>query len=100
MKVSSNHIKDLSKEPEKTEVKNVIKHKKEHKVIKAKKDGVIKRKSKEEILKEKEEKNKERRNIYKKLNQKTKRGQPLMKNKIEHLFNKINNTYGREKEKS
>ena len=43
----------------------------------------------EEKTEEKNKKIKERRKTYKKLTQKTHRGQPVMKNKIEHLFNKI-----------
>ena len=61
----------------------------EKKTVKNKPDA---KKSKEEIENEKELKLKERRKIYKKLNQKTRRGQPVMKNKIEHLFNKIKNS--------
>jgi hypothetical protein len=47
------------------------------------------RKSKEEIDKEKKAKRKGRKALYEKLNKKTRYGQPVMKNKIEHLFNKI-----------
>ncbi len=47
------------------------------------------RKSSEEIQKEKEIKLKKRQSMYKKLNKKTPKGQPVMKYKVEHIFNKI-----------
>ena len=46
-------------------------------------------KSKERMIEEKNRKINERKKTFKKLNEKTRRGQPVMKNKIEHLFNKI-----------
>ena len=41
------------------------------------------------MIEEKNRKINERKKTFKKLNEKTRRGQPVMKNKIEHLFNKI-----------
>jgi hypothetical protein len=54
------------------------------------------RKTKEEIIKEKEDKIQQRQKTFRKLNKKTRKGQPVMKYKIEHLFNKIRNKFGKE----
>ncbi len=48
-----------------------------------------KRKSKEEHEKEKNDKLQKRKSIYKKLNMKTPKGQPVMKYKVQHLLHKI-----------
>jgi hypothetical protein len=47
------------------------------------------RKTKEEVDKEKLEKLNKRKSIYRKLHQKTPRGQPVMKYQVEHIFKKI-----------
>jgi hypothetical protein len=48
-----------------------------------------KRRTKEDWEKEKEEKLQKRKNIYKKLNKKTPKGQPVMKFQVQHLLHKI-----------
>ena len=48
-----------------------------------------KRKSKEEHENEKHVKLQKRKNVYKKLNLKTPKGQPVMKYKVQHLLHKI-----------
>jgi hypothetical protein len=53
------------------------------------------RKTPEEIQKEKEEKLKIRQNKCRKLNSKTTKGQPVMKFKIEHLFDKIKSKFAK-----
>jgi hypothetical protein len=47
------------------------------------------RKTKEDIEKEKEEKLQKRKSVYRKLNRKTPKGQPVMKFQMEHIFKKI-----------
>jgi hypothetical protein len=53
------------------------------------KDSQPQRKTKEEIEKEKEERLQKRKSIYRKLNRKTPKGQPVMKFQMEHIFKKI-----------
>jgi hypothetical protein len=48
-----------------------------------------KKRTKEDWAKEREEKLNKRKSIYKKLNKKTPKGQPVMKFKVQHLLHKI-----------
>jgi len=52
-------------------------------------NDIKKFKSYDEVKKEKEEKLEKRKKLYKKLNRKTPKGQPVMKYRVENLFNKI-----------
>jgi hypothetical protein len=52
-------------------------------------DTKTQRKTKEDIEKEKEEKLQKRKSMYRKLNRKTPKGQPVMKFQMEHIFKKI-----------